>query len=60
MTFIEDRIIIDADSLIIELDDFLHKIALESDLPLLPSIESQKELLVIQAGLVLSSTDQNE
>ncbi len=60
MTFAEDHIIINADSHIIELNDFLHKMALGSDLPLLPSTESQGELRVIQAGLVLSSTDQNE
>ena len=51
MTYAENRIIIDADSHVIELDDFLHKAALESDLPLLPSMSSQKELPVIQAGL---------
>ena len=51
MTYAENRIIIDADSHVIELDDFLHKVALENDLPLLPSMESQKELPVIQAGL---------
>ena len=51
MTYAENRIIIDPDSHVIELDDFLHKVALENDLPLLPSMESQKELPVIQAGL---------
>ena len=51
MTYAENRIIIDADSHVIELDDFPHKVALENDLPLLPSMESQKELPVIQAGL---------
>ena len=51
MTYAENRIIIDVDSHVIELDDFLHKVALENDLPLLPSMESQKELPVIQAGL---------
>jgi len=51
MTYAENRIIIDADSHVIELDDFLHKAALESDLPLLPSMSSQKQLPVIQAGL---------
>ena len=51
MTYAENRIIIDADSHVIELDDFLHKAALESDLPLLPSMSSQRELPVIQAGL---------
>jgi len=51
MTYAENRIIIDADSHVIELDDFLHKAALESDLPLLPSMSSQKELPVIQTGL---------
>ena len=33
MTYAENRIIIDADSHVIELDDFLHKVALENDLP---------------------------
>lgn len=51
MTYAENRIIIDADSHVIELDDFLHKAALEIDLPLLPSMSSQRELPVIQAGL---------
>ena len=51
MTYAENRIIIDADSHVIELDDFLHKAALESDMPLIPDMSSQHELPVVQAGL---------
>lgn len=51
MTYAENRIIIDADSHVIELDDFLHQAALESDIPLIPAMNSQHELPVVQAGL---------
>ena len=51
MSYAEHRIIIDVDSHVIELDDFLHKAALEADLPLIPLMDSQKELPVVQAGI---------
>ena len=51
MSYAEHRIIIDVDSHVIELDDFLHKAALEADLPLIPSMDSQRELPVVQAGI---------
>jgi predicted TIM-barrel fold metal-dependent hydrolase len=51
MTYAGNRRIIDADSHVIELDDFLHLAATPEDKALLPSMSDQKELPVIQAGL---------
>lgn len=51
MTYAEHRTIIDADSHVIELDDFLEKAAREADLPLLDPMNKQTELPVVQAGL---------
>jgi len=51
MTYAGNRRIIDADSHVIELDDFLHKAASPEDLPLIPAMSEQKELPVVQAGL---------
>jgi len=51
MSYAEHRKIIDADSHVIELDDFLTLAAEESDKPLIPSMDSQDQLPVVQAGL---------
>ncbi len=51
MTYAEHRKIIDADSHVIELDDFLERAATKEDKKLLPKMSEQKELPVIQAGL---------
>ncbi len=51
MSYAGHRKIIDADSHVIELDDFLAKAASEADLELLPLMTAQSELPVVQAGL---------
>ena len=51
MTYAKHRKIIDADSHVIELDDFLEMAANTEDKKLLPKMSEQKELPVIQAGL---------
>ena len=51
MTYAKHRRIIDADSHVIELDDFLQNAANKEDKKLLPKMSEQKELPVIQAGL---------
>ncbi len=51
MTYAEHRTIIDVDSHVIELDDFLAKAAREADLPLLRPMDEQTELPVVQKGL---------
>ena len=51
MSYAENRKIIDADSHVIELDDFLHLAASEADKSLIPSMDSQNQLPVVQAGL---------
>ena len=51
MSYAENRKIIDADSHVIELDDFLHSAASEADKNLIPSMDSQDQLPVVQAGL---------
>lgn len=51
MSYAETRRIIDVDSHIIELDDFLTNVASEEELALLPAMADQKELPVLQAGL---------
>ncbi len=51
MTYAELRKIIDADSHVIELDDFLINAASEADRDLIPLMSAQKELPVVQAGL---------
>ena len=43
MTYAGNRTIIDVDSHVIELDDFLHKAASEADLPLIPAMSVQIE-----------------
>jgi hypothetical protein len=50
-TYAEHRRIIDADSHVIELDDFLALQASEDDLALIRPMNEQTELPVIQAGL---------
>ena len=49
MSYAENRKIIDADSHVIELDDFLHLAASEADKSLIPSMDSQNQLPVVQA-----------
>lgn len=51
MTYAGKRKIIDVDSHVIELDDFLANAASEADLALLPRMSDQTELPVVQAGL---------
>ena len=51
MSYAQHRKIIDADSHVIELDDFLERAATPEDKKLLPKMSDQKELPVIQAGL---------
>ncbi|MAJ18627.1 MAG: hypothetical protein CMA06_02160 [Euryarchaeota archaeon] len=51
MSYAQHRKIIDADSHVIELDDFLMAAAKEEDKSLIPAMSSQKELPVIQEGL---------
>ncbi|MCZ6643001.1 MAG: amidohydrolase family protein [Gammaproteobacteria bacterium] len=51
MTYAGKRKIIDVDSHVIELDDFLANAASEADLELLPLMADQTELPVVQAGL---------
>ncbi|HIG43870.1 MAG: amidohydrolase family protein [bacterium] len=51
MSYAGHRKIIDVDSHVIELDDFLAKAATVADRALLPSMSEQSELPVLQAGL---------
>ena len=51
MTYAEHRRIIDVDSHLFELDDFLHKAARPEHLDLLPSMHEQKGLIVPQKAL---------
>jgi predicted TIM-barrel fold metal-dependent hydrolase len=51
MTYAGNRKIIDADSHVIELDDFIALAATEAELELLPDMAAQTELPVVQAGL---------
>ena len=51
MSYAEHRKIIDADSHVIELDDFLISAAKEEDKSLIPLMSSQKELPVLEEGL---------
>jgi len=51
MSYAQHRKIIDADSHVIELDDFLHAVAEEEHKDLIPLMSSQKELPVVEAGL---------
>ena len=51
MTYAGDRRIIDVDSHVIELDDFLLNAARAEDRHLIPAMSEQKELPVVQAGL---------
>jgi len=51
MSYAQHRKIIDADSHVIELDDFLISAATEEDKEFIPAMSSQTELPVIQAGL---------
>ena len=51
MSYAGERVIVDADSHLIELDDFLHSVAREADLPLIPDMRKQEELPVVQRGL---------
>jgi predicted TIM-barrel fold metal-dependent hydrolase len=51
MTYAQSRRIIDVDSHVIELDDFLTNAALPHELALIPAMSEQKELPVLEAGL---------
>ena len=51
MSYAEQRTIIDADSHVIELDNFLANAAQEADLPLIRPMDEQTELPVVQTGL---------
>jgi predicted TIM-barrel fold metal-dependent hydrolase len=51
MSYAQDRIIIDADSHVIELEDFLSRAASEADKHLIPAMSEQTELPISQAGL---------
>ena len=51
MSYAQHRKIIDADSHVIELDDFLAKAASEADLPFLRAMSDQTELPVLQEGI---------
>ena len=51
MTYAKHRKIIDADSHVIELDDFLHNAADATERELIPPMDAQTELPVVQAGL---------
>tara|TARA_B100001173_G_C16028051_1_gene565023 strand:+ start:2627 stop:3790 length:1164 start_codon:yes stop_codon:yes gene_type:complete len=51
MSYAQHRKIIDADSHVIELDDFLHAVAEDEHKELIPLMSSQKELPVVEAGL---------
>ena len=51
MSYAQHRKISDADSHVIELDDFLHAVADEEHKDLIPLMSSQKELPVVEAGL---------
>ena len=51
MSYAGARKIIDADSHVIELDDFLDLAANEDDRSLIPAMSAQSELPVAQAGL---------
>ncbi len=51
MSYAEHRKIIDADSHVIELEDFLISAADREDKKVIPSMSSQKELPVVEAGL---------
>ncbi len=51
MTYAGSRRIIDADSHLIELDDFLHQFADPSDRPLIPRMDAQTELPVVPEAL---------
>jgi len=51
MSYAQDRIIIDADSHVIELEDFLSRVASEVDRDLIPAMTAQTELPAPQAGL---------
>ncbi len=50
-TYAQHRRIIDADSHVIELDDFLASVASEADAGLIRPMNEQRELPVVQAGL---------
>ena len=52
MTYADNRIIIDADSHLIELDDFLHQAASDADISLIRPMDEQRELPVVHSGLV--------
>ena len=51
MSYAEHRKIIDVDSHVIELDDFLFNAASPEDRKILPKMSDQKELPVVQKGL---------
>ncbi|GIS70276.1 MAG: hypothetical protein CM1200mP9_10970 [Gammaproteobacteria bacterium] len=49
MSYAEHRTIIDVDSPVIELDDFLSNVAHPNDAPLIPDITEQTELPYVKA-----------
>ena len=51
MTYAGHRKIIDCDSHLIELDDFLSNAARAADLPFIPAMDAQSELPVVQIGI---------
>ena len=51
MSYAQHRKIIDADSHVIELDDFLHAAAKAEHKDLIPLMSAQSELPVVEAGL---------
>ena len=51
MSYAQHRKIIDADSHVIELDDFLHAAAKAEHKDLIPLMSAQNELPVVEAGL---------
>ena len=51
MTYAAHRRIIDVDSHVIELEDFLYEAATSDERALLPSMSDQSELPLVQAGL---------
>ena len=51
MSYAEHRRIIDVDSHVIELDDFLSNAATPEDLALLPAMSDQQDLVMSDEGL---------
>ena len=57
MSYAQDRKIIDADSHVIELDDFLHEVASKEHKDLIPLMSAQKSCLLFkQASIAAESS----